>query len=99
MIVNYRLGLPSTRRLQRGQLTPTFISIVPQRTSIVEFLVLAIVMICTMRIIEQTVVKIPSVKTPMRAILRRVLICNCSRTGIGRRKITQSKKMVTPDKA
>ena len=36
---------------------PTFISIVPQRTSIVELPFLAIVVIWTIRITEQTVVK------------------------------------------
>lgn len=65
----------------------------------VEFPVLAIVTICTMRMIEQMVVKSPSMKTRMRAILRRVLICNCTRMGIGRRKIMQSKRIVTAARA
>lgn len=61
----------------------------------VEFPSRAIVMICTMRMTEQMVVKSPSMKMTMRPTLRRVLTCTEARIGMGSKKITQSKKIVT----
>lgn len=77
-----------------GRLTPTFISIVPQSTNIVEFPFLAMVIIWTILMIEHTVVKRPSVKMPIRPIFRRKLIWTFIRSGIGIRKMTTSQKMV-----
>lgn len=79
--------------------TPTFISIVPHKTSIVELPVLAMVIIWTMRMMEQMVVNRPSRKTVMRAILRRMLICSEYRRGIGNTKMMQSNMMVMAARA
>jgi hypothetical protein len=70
--------------------TPTFISIVPNNTSILELPVLAMVMIWIIRRMLQTVVKSPRMKSVINAIFRLMLICNFIKIGIGRRKITQS---------
>jgi hypothetical protein len=48
-----------------------------------------------MRMTEQMVVKSPSMKMTMRPTLRRVLTCTEARIGMGSKKITQSKKIVT----
>lgn len=78
----------------KERLTPMFISIVPQSTNMVEFPFLAIVMIWTIRMIEQTVVKRPSAKMPIRPIFRRKLIRTFIRRGMGMRKMTMSQKIV-----
>lgn len=59
------------KREKGRKLTPTFISMVPHKTSIVELPFFLIVRICTMRMIEQTVVKRPSAKTPIKPIFFR----------------------------
>ncbi len=76
------------------ELTPTFNSMTPQRTSMVEFPVLAMEMIWIIRRIEQTVVRRPSRKTQMSAIFFLLLMLSLTRRGIGRKKMTMSKKMV-----
>lgn len=77
------------------RIMPTFISIFPHRTSIVEFpFPVAMTGICVIRMIEQTVVKRPSMKTPIRAYFFRVLICREVRKGMGRKKIRTSKATV-----
>lgn len=67
---------------------------VPHRTKPVELPSLVICNIWTILMMEHTVVKSPSTKTPIKAIFRRLLICTFDRRGMGRVKMTQSKKMV-----
>lgn len=77
-----------------GVRTPTLSSITPHKTSIVEFPFLAIVMICTIRMMEHTVVNAPRRKMTRSPAFLLALICNCKRIGIGRKNIMQSKMMV-----
>ena len=79
-------------------LTPTFSSITPHKTSIVELPVRAIVRICTMRMTEQTVVRRPRVKTQTRTTFFRKLMFSFNSSGIGRTKMITSKNMVTAAK-
>ena len=80
-------------------LTPTFNSMTPHKTSMVEFPVVAMAPICTSRRIEQTVVNNPSRKTPQRINFLASSILRLRRRGMGRKKMTMSKKIVTPAKA
>lgn len=77
-----------------GMLTPTFISIVPHSTSIVELPLIAMTEIWTIRIMEQTVVNAPSENTAMRASFRLLLIFTFASSGIGIAKMTISRVML-----
>lgn len=77
----------------KEQHTPIFNSITPQSTNMVELPVLAIVVIWYMRIIEHTVVSRPSKKTPHRTIFLLASILRLSRSGMGRKKMSTSKKI------
>ena len=74
--------------------TPTLSSITPQSTSMVELPFLAMVMICTIRIMLHTVVNAPSKKMTINPAFLLLLICNCNKMGIGRKKIMQSNIIV-----
>jgi len=86
----------SRATVQGGELTPTFSSITPHRTSIVEFPVEAMAFICTKRKIEQTVVRSPRRKTPQSAIVLLRLMLRLRRRGMGRKKMIKSKAIVMP---
>ena len=79
----------------RGGHTPTLNSMVPQRTSIVELpspcWILSIVVYL---IIEQNVVKRPSVKRPIRPSFLLSLTSSLMRTGIGSKATTMSEIIV-----
>ena len=77
------------------KLTPIFNSITPQSTSNVEFPVLTIVLICTILKTEHTVVTNPNKKTPTSTTFFLTPILNPTSSGMGKKKITTSKKMVT----
>ena len=77
----------------KEQHTPIFNSITPQSTNMVELPVLAIAVIWYMRIIEHTVVRRPSKKTPHRTTFFLASILRLSRSGIGRKKMNTSKKI------
>jgi hypothetical protein len=68
---------------------------VPHKTRKVELPSTARAGIRVIRKIEHTVVNNPNKNIPLSAAFRRRLICSVQRTGIGRRKITTSKTIVT----
>ncbi len=72
-----------------------FNSMTPHKTSMVEFPVFAIVMIWFIRIIEQTVVSKPNKNTQTSANFFLMLILRRESSGMGRKKITTSKNIVT----
>jgi len=85
----------SWKNLNRGDsvgmqvvVIPTFISMVPQRTSIVLLPFLAMVRICTIRITEHTVVKPKRAKRMIRTAFLRFVMRVRRKRGIGR-MITQ----------
>jgi hypothetical protein len=72
---------------------------VPYKTRNVEFPSTASAGIRDIRRIEHTVVNKPNKNTPLSAIFRRRFICSVQRTGMGGRKITTSKTIVTTARA
>jgi hypothetical protein len=77
------------------QLTPTFISILPHNTNIVEFpFPYAITLICVSLMIEHIVVNKPSRKTPIMPYFFRLFIWRECKNGIGRKMMMISKTIV-----
>ena len=77
------------------RLTPTFISMFPHSTNIVEFpLPLAMTGICVILMMEQTVVKVPRQKMPITPIFLWLSICSAHRSGIGKKKIKTSNNTI-----